>query len=65
MQHLQILKAREAFRQNPPDNLPRDRYGVAEGMFALCMTLYHAYELLMQHGIRSFYNFLKGVLILT
>ncbi|XP_042855878.1 Fanconi anemia group M protein-like isoform X2 [Penaeus japonicus] len=58
----QILKAREAFRQNPPDNLPRDRYGVAEGMFALCMTLYHAYELLMQHGIRSFYNFLKGTL---
>ncbi|XP_047480213.1 uncharacterized protein LOC125032872 [Penaeus chinensis] len=58
----QILKAREGFRQNPPDNLPRDRYGVAEGMFALCMTLYHAYELLLQHGIRSFYNFLKGTL---
>lgn len=36
--------------------------GLIEGDFALCMSLYHAYELLQQHGILSFYNFLKGIL---
>ncbi|CAL4087478.1 unnamed protein product, partial [Meganyctiphanes norvegica] len=58
----QILKAREAFRQNPPENIPRNRFGVVEGIFALCMTLYHAYELLMLHGTRSFYKFLRNSL---
>ena len=36
--------------------------GVIEGDFGLCMSLYHAYELLQQHGLLSFYNFLKGIL---
>ncbi|XP_076064311.1 FA complementation group M isoform X2 [Oratosquilla oratoria] len=58
----QILKAREAFRQNPPDSLPRYLYGVVEGEFALCMTLYHALELLQLHGAKSFHSFLKGTL---
>ncbi|XP_042234088.1 Fanconi anemia group M protein-like isoform X2 [Homarus americanus] len=58
----QILQAREAFRQCPPGNLSRQKYGIVEGLFALCMTLYHSYELLMQHGARSFYKFLKGTL---
>ncbi|KAG0720100.1 Fanconi anemia group M protein [Chionoecetes opilio] len=58
----QILKSRECFRQNPPGNLPRARFGAIEGLFALCMTLYHAYELMLQHGIRSYYRFLKGAL---
>jgi hypothetical protein len=31
-----------------------------EGDFALCITLTHALELLLQHGIRGFYNFLAG-----
>ncbi|KAK7505416.1 hypothetical protein BaRGS_00003161 [Batillaria attramentaria] len=56
-----ILKAREAFRQNPPENLPRSQYGVVEGDFALAMSLYHGYELLQLHGLRSLYNFLQGV----
>ena len=32
-----------------------------EGDFALAISLYHAYELLQQHGILSFYNFLKEI----
>lgn len=37
------------------------RAGVIEGDFALAISLYHAYELLQQHGILSFYNFLKEI----
>ena len=29
-----------------------------EGDFALAISLFHAYELLLQHGMRSFYQFL-------
>ncbi len=32
-----------------------------EGDFALAISLYHAFELLQQHGILSFYNFLKEI----
>ena len=32
--------------------------GVIEGDFALAISLYHAYELLQQHGMRSFHQFL-------
>ena len=35
---------------------------MAEGYFGLLMTLYHAIDLLLQHGIRPFYNFVKGKL---
>ncbi|XP_052770276.1 Fanconi anemia group M protein-like [Mya arenaria] len=57
-----ILKAREQFRQDPPERLPRTQYGVVEGDFALAMSLYHGYELLQLHGSRSLYNFLEGIL---
>lgn len=53
-----IIQSRERFRRNPPENCPRNRFGVAEGDFAMCITLTHALELLTQHGIRAFYNFL-------
>ena len=33
--------------------------GTIEGDFALAISLYHAYELLQQHGLRSFYQFLS------
>lgn len=36
--------------------------GNIEGDFALLMSLYHAYAVLLQHGLLSFYTFLKGVL---
>lgn len=58
----QILQARDAFRQNPPESLPSKMFGVVEGLFALCMTLYHSYELMLQHGTKSFYKFLKDTL---
>lgn len=55
-----VLTSRERFRQNPPGNLSRAQSGMAEGDFAMCITLTHALELLLQHGIRGFYNFLAG-----
>ena len=39
----------------------QSRVGMIEGDFALAISLYHAYELLQQHGILSFYNFLKEI----
>ncbi|XP_076442631.1 Fanconi anemia group M protein-like [Babylonia areolata] len=56
-----ILKARDAFRQNPPETLPRSQYGIVEGDFALAMSLYHGFELLQLHGLRSLHNFLEGI----
>ena len=56
----QVLRARDMFRQNPPSNFPRARAGMVEGDFALCITLTHALELLLLHGIRGFYNFMSG-----
>ncbi|KAJ8308327.1 hypothetical protein KUTeg_013201 [Tegillarca granosa] len=56
-----ILKAREAFRQNPPERVQRSQFGMIEGDFALAMSLFHGYELLQLHGLRSLYNFLDGI----
>jgi len=55
-----VLLSRERFRQNPPGNFQRSQTGMAEGDFAMCISLTHALELLLQHGIRGFYNFLAG-----
>jgi hypothetical protein len=35
--------------------------GIAEGDFASAISLYHAYDLLLQHGLRTFYNFVTKV----
>mgnify|MGYP001793097208 CR=1 FL=1 len=40
----------------------RGQIGAILGDFAMCISLYHAYELLLQHGILSFYNFIKGII---
>ncbi|XP_033734152.1 Fanconi anemia group M protein-like [Pecten maximus] len=56
-----ILKAREAFRQNPPQQLQRTQYGAVEGDLALAMSLYHGFELLQLHGQRSLYNYLESI----
>ncbi len=37
--------------------------GAVEGDFALAISLYHAYELLLQHGMRSFYQYLATTFI--
>ena len=53
-----ILQSRDEFRQNPSGRLDNHQRGVVEGDFSSAMTLYHAYDLLVLHGLRSFYNFM-------
>ncbi|EDV24097.1 uncharacterized protein TRIADDRAFT_26257 [Trichoplax adhaerens] len=55
----QILKAREQFRKGT-SGFSTQR-GSIEGDFALAISLYHAYELLIQQGMKSFYQFAKGI----
>ncbi|XP_054711011.1 Fanconi anemia group M protein-like [Uloborus diversus] len=57
----QMLKLREAFSQQPPSAISRHEYGLIMADFSLCISLYHAFELLLLHGTRSFYNFLIGI----
>ena len=52
------MQSRDEFRQNPPGRLDNHQRGVTEGDFSSAMTLYHAYDLLVLHGTRSFYNFM-------
>lgn len=54
----QLLRAREAFRQDPPPQVQSK--GAVEGDFAISLSLYHGYELLMQHGTRTLYHFLSN-----
>ncbi|XP_037080700.1 Fanconi anemia group M protein homolog [Pollicipes pollicipes] len=58
----QLLRARDAFKQSRPAGMAARQAGVVEGDFAICMSLYHALELLQLHGLRSFYSFLQGLL---
>ena len=53
-----LLQARNEFRQNPPASHTRLEKGTVEGDFSNAISLYHAYELLTKHGLRSFYNFI-------
>lgn len=36
--------------------------GMLEGDFALCISLYHGYELLMQMGLRSLFFYIQGIM---
>lgn len=36
--------------------------GIIEGELAICISLYHGYELLQQMGMRSLYFFLSGIM---
>ena len=54
-----LLQARNEFRQNPPSALDRTKKGMLERDFSNAISLYHAYELLTKHGLRSFFNFLQ------
>ncbi|XP_014403676.1 PREDICTED: Fanconi anemia group M protein isoform X2 [Myotis brandtii] len=58
----QIILARDQFRKNPPTNIMGIQQGIIEGEFALCISLYHGYELLQQMGMRSLYFFLCGIM---
>ncbi|XP_064421223.1 Fanconi anemia group M protein [Latimeria chalumnae] len=58
----QIILARDQFRKNPPSHVMGVQQGMMEGDFALCISLYHGYELLQQMGLRSLYIFLQGIM---
>ncbi|XP_062974349.1 Fanconi anemia group M protein [Elgaria multicarinata webbii] len=58
----QIILARDQFRKNPASHFVGKQQGVIEGDFALCISLYHGYELLLQMGMRSLFIFLCGIM---
>nr|XP_060611106.1 Fanconi anemia group M protein [Anolis sagrei ordinatus] len=58
----QIILARDQFRKNPASHFAGKQQGAIEGDFALCISLYHGYELLLQMGMRSLYSFLAGIM---
>nr|XP_061824249.1 Fanconi anemia group M protein homolog isoform X1 [Nerophis lumbriciformis] len=58
----QLILARDQFRKNPPPNLKGAQQGMLEGDFALCISLYHGYELLMQMGLRSLFFYIQGIM---
>ncbi|XP_049917156.1 Fanconi anemia group M protein [Epinephelus moara] len=58
----QIILARDQFRKNPPPCITGPQQGMLEGIFALCISLYHGYELLMQMGLRSLFFYIQGIM---
>jgi len=58
----QLLKARESYRQNQKPGVPNYQKGYIEVDFATCISLAHAIDLLLIHGLRSFYSFLHCVM---
>lgn len=43
-------------------SLQGPQHGMLEGTFALCISLYHGYELLMQMGLRSLFFYIQGIM---
>ncbi|NWH78562.1 FANCM protein, partial [Piaya cayana] len=58
----QIILARDQYRKNPSSRNVGIHQGVVEGDFALCISLYHGYELLLQMGARSLFIYLCGIM---
>ncbi|XP_057245440.1 Fanconi anemia group M protein-like, partial [Malurus melanocephalus] len=58
----QIILARDQYRKNPSGQHAGIHQGIIEGDFALCISLYHGYELLLQMGIRSLFIYLWGIM---
>lgn len=46
----------------PLCSLQGPQQGMLEGDFALCISLYHGYELLMQMGLRSLFCYVQGIM---
>ncbi|XP_036448740.1 Fanconi anemia group M protein [Colossoma macropomum] len=59
----QLILAREQFRCNPPPHIMGAQHGVLEGDFAMCISLYHGYELLQQMGLRSLFLFTQNIIL--
>ncbi|KAM6068917.1 Fanconi anemia group M protein isoform 1-T1 [Theristicus caerulescens] len=58
----QIILARDQHRKNPSSQNAGIHQGIIEGDFALCISLYHGYELLLQMGMRSLFIYLCGIM---
>ncbi|XP_030640988.1 Fanconi anemia group M protein [Chanos chanos] len=58
----QFILARDQFRRNPPPHIAGGQHGVLEGDFALCISLFHGYELLQQMGLRSLFLFTQNIM---
>ncbi|KAM8808011.1 Fanconi anemia group M protein [Eudromia elegans] len=58
----QIILARDQFRKNPSSQNAGILQGTIEGDFALCISLYHGYELLLQMGLRSLFIYFCGIM---
>ncbi|KAM6075004.1 Fanconi anemia group M protein isoform 2-T2 [Chlamydotis macqueenii] len=58
----QIILARDQYRKNPSSQNLGIHQGIIEGDFALCISLYHGYELLLQMGVRSLFIYLCGIM---
>ncbi|NWW97224.1 FANCM protein, partial [Rhynochetos jubatus] len=58
----QLILARDQYRKNPPSQSTGLHQGIIEGDFALCISLYHGYELLLQMGLRSLFIYLCGIM---
>ncbi|NXK49685.1 FANCM protein, partial [Chauna torquata] len=58
----QIILARDQYRKNPSSENMGIQQGIIEGDFALCISLYHGYELLLQMGVRSLFIYLCGIM---
>ncbi|PKU28342.1 hypothetical protein llap_21354 [Limosa lapponica baueri] len=58
----QLILARDQYRKNPPSQSVAMHQGIIEGDFALCISLYHGYELLLQMGLRSLFIYLFGIM---
>ncbi|KFP96897.1 Fanconi anemia group M protein, partial [Leptosomus discolor] len=58
----QIILARDQYRKNPSSQNMGMHQGIIEGDFALCISLYHGYELLLQMGVRSLFIYLCGIM---
>ncbi|NXN56250.1 FANCM protein, partial [Rynchops niger] len=58
----QIILARDQYRKNPSSQCVGMHQGIIEGDFALCISLYHGYELLLQMGVRSLFIYLFGIM---
>uniref|UniRef100_A0A8C0FFZ4 ATP-dependent RNA helicase FANCM n=1 Tax=Bubo bubo TaxID=30461 RepID=A0A8C0FFZ4_BUBBB len=57
----QIILARDQYRKNPSAQNGIHQ-GIIEGDFALSISLYHGYELLLQMGVRSLFIYLCGIM---
>ncbi|XP_053366213.1 Fanconi anemia group M protein [Clarias gariepinus] len=58
----QVILARDQFRRNPPSQIMAAQHGALEGDFALCISLYHGFELLQQMGLRSLFLFTQNIM---